>query len=361
MILTINNGFSVSAYDKYNKSMDICDVIVSAYYHAGDISRRLSNDEVLTVKKYQALSDLNGDTVAFYIRFSSGVYAVINNDVNNPTAIEFGEGCNHLIELNMKENPHSRILYFNPLNVYNENEINTIQKSNVNAQVKDFHDYYPSISTQDPKLAGEIKRIKEQLVSEGKVGGAKGDGDYGFINVSNMPSGNYTSDTIIYATSTDWAIMSDYDSIASDHCGATTVTNLALYWPKRGYTNLKVQNSKYQTFVAVHAIVGNGPVSAIAGHTVTYFSNRGYTASYSTANSTTNYKSAILYNRPCGILLSDAILSWHWIVGVGWREYTASGNFYYRINNNWDNHVNVYYMRDVGSTLWACKQYWVSN
>ena len=66
---------------------------------------------------------------------------------------------NQLIERNMKEESRSRILYINPLSVYNEDEIATVRKNNVNDQIKDFHDYYPNIGKRDSKFAGKIKEI----------------------------------------------------------------------------------------------------------------------------------------------------------------------------------------------------------
>lgn len=166
--------------------------------------------------------------------------------------------------------------------------------------------------------------------------------------------------TITSATSVDWAIMNDYNDIASNHCGATTVTNLALYFAKRGKTDLKINNSKRDTFVAVHQLVGNGPVMTIAGDAVTYFSSRGYTLNHSSVGSSSAIKTATTNNRPCGILLADGLFAWHWVIGVGWRQYTSNNDFYFRINNNWNNTVNIYYKPGTGSAWWSATAYWVS-
>ena len=187
----------------------------------------------------------------------------------------------------------------------------------------------------------------------------QGDGDYGFIDLGDMPSGKYTSDTILYATSTDWAIMDEFNSIADNHCGATAVTNIALYYAKRGYSKLKI-NSRLDTFKAVHKIVGNGPVMTIAGSAKEYFSDRGYTLKYSSVGDFSGIKSATTSDRPCGILLADGLFSWHWILSVGWREYTNGGN-YLRIMDGWYDTVDRYYKINSGSLWISATEYWVSQ
>ncbi len=70
------------------------------------------------------------------------------------------------------------------------------------------------------------------------------------------------------------------------------------------------------------------------------------------------YKTAIAKNRPCGILLADGIVNWHWILGVGWREY-SSGNFYMRIVDGWDGTSNRFY-KPYSDSLWvSATEYWL--
>ena len=63
-------------------------------------------------------------------------------------------------------------------------------------------------------MSAQLKRAKAEVVAAGAITSTKGDGDYGFFSSSEMPSGQYTSDTIRYATSVDWAKMNDYKKIS---------------------------------------------------------------------------------------------------------------------------------------------------
>ena len=228
-------------------------------------------------------------------------------------------------------------------------------------EIYSIDEYYPELQIKNTALSAQLKRAKAEVVAAGAITSTKGDGDYGFFSSSEMPSGQYTSDTIRYATSVDWAEMNDYNDIASNHCGATAVTNLALYFAKNGSTNLVINDSKDETFEAVHDIVGNGPVMIIAGHAETYFSNRGYDLNHSSVGNTSEIVTATTNDRPCGILLIDGLFAWHWIIGVGWRQYTASGDFYIRVNNNWNGSVNTYYKPGTGSAWWSATSYWVAT
>lgn len=103
--------------------------------------------------------------------------------------------------------------------------------------------------------------------------------------------------------------MNDYHDIASNHCGAPAVTNLALYFAENGFTNLVINNSKDATLEVVHDIVGNGPVMMIAGHAQTYFSNRGYDLNHSSIENTSQIVTATTNELPCGLLLVDRLFA----------------------------------------------------
>lgn len=343
-----------------SKDMSTLDVIVSAYLCAGSIdSARKEPNEIIYVTAIEPLYDLDDRITAYYVVFSSGCYAVVANNTDNPSVIEFGEGTNRTIEKLLAEDTSSKLIYNNPMSVYSENYLKMLSESE-RKKVIGIYDFYPEILKKNETLASQLSDAKSRVVRLGLFTPTRGDGDFGFFNSSDMPTGNYTSRTITQATSVDWAVMNDYNNIASNHCGATAVTNLALYFAKRGNSNLKINNSKRDTFVAVHQIVGNGPSLTIASSAVTYFSNRGYTLNHSGVGNTSAIKTAINNNRPCGILLADGLFSWHWIIGVGWRQYTSNNDFYIRINNNWDNTVNIYYKPGTGSAWWSATAYWVS-
>jgi hypothetical protein len=150
----------------------------------------------------------------------------------------------------------------------------------------------------------------------------------------------------------------EYSDIASNHCGATAVTNLALYFVERGESDLLYNGDKDDTFEAVHDIVGNGPVMTIAGSASEYFDDQGVSLNYSSVGTTSSYKTAIDNNRPVGLLLAEGIVSWHWILGVGYRNYT-SGSMYFRIVDGWYDNMDSYYLPHSGSLWMSATQYWV--
>lgn len=192
---------------------------------------------------------------------------------------------------------------------------------------------------------------------------SQGDINYGFLEGSNLPSGYSSRGIIQNAQNVDWAIYDDYKSATiKDHCGAVAITNIALYFAACGKTNLKVNNNKHQTFAAVHKIIGNGPKPVIATYAKSYFSSRGYTLNYGDPSggesSFEGIQEAVKNNRPCGILLADALNNWHWVVCIGWQ--LCGPQPYMQIVNGWANTTNRYYMGNSGSLWISTTQYWVS-
>jgi len=175
------------------------------------------------------------------------------------------------------------------------------------------------------ELQNEISTLRSEMMKNNIT--TQGDGDYGFIDWGDMPSGSYSSKTITNASSTSWITTSDTSHLADNHCGATVSTNIALYYATRGYRNLKINNSEINTFKAVHKIIGNGPVMMIAGGTKQYFQDRGYSLSSSSVDNFFGIKSAADNNQIQGILLANGIVSWHWILALGYRQYNSGGNY----------------------------------
>lgn len=358
-ILCITMLFSISttafATEPMANEMDTLDVLIAAgTYLNSESTTEACVSENTYLNRTVPLFNNAGETVAYYVTFSPTGYAVVNNNIDNPTVIEFGEGNNQMIEeiLNDVSNPH--IIYNNPVDIYDASSNTLLQKE---PSSNDLFDYYPDLKESNSVLANQHNELKQSLLQQYAM--MRGDGDYGFIDLINMPSGTYTSDTILSATSTDWAIMDEFNSIANNHCGATAVTNLALYFAQRGKTNLKINSSRLDTFKAVHKIVGNGPVMMIAGSAKDYFKDRGYTLNYSSVGDFSGIKTATTNDRPCGILLADGLFSWHWILSVGWRQYTNGGN-YMRIMDGWYDTVNRYYKLNSGSTWISATEYWVN-
>ena len=66
---------------------------------------------------------------AYYIHFTDGGYAVINNNTENPTVIEFGDTYNKSIRDIIMENPNAHIVYNNPFSIYDAETPMTVSET----------------------------------------------------------------------------------------------------------------------------------------------------------------------------------------------------------------------------------------
>lgn len=333
--------------------LDELDAVLAASIFLGSVGIDLDYSDIEVIPLY----DLDGLISSYYVSFSSAAYAVINNNMGNPTAIEFGGGENERVREILDSSISSHIVYSNPINMWDMSDPSVDIASIMN--IPSLYDIYPDLTEVNiitATLHSETRADYELMLSQ--MNFTMGDGDYGFIP---MPTtGTITSiKTITSASSVmSWAVMSNFNHIASNHCGATAITNLALYFHQRGHTNLRITNVT-QTFEAVHKIAGNGPNATIAGNAKTYFSNRGFTLNSSGANTQSTVKTALDNNRPLGTLLADGLFNWHWILSVGYLEY-SSGDFYHQILTGWENRIDRYYKPGSGSVWMSSTQYWVS-
>ena len=296
----------------------------------------------------------SGKIIAYYASFEPTGYAIVNNNSSNPTVIEFGEGGHPLIEDILSINANARIIYNNPTEVYTANTQTTYMHPTPNGECKvDLYSYFPALNEENEYAASQLNQLRQVAIPENSVYGT---GGYGFLDWDQLPSGNCISDSITKATSTTWATTGAFDSIATNHCGAVAVTNLALYFANCGYSDLK-KDTIYNTFVEVHEIVGNGPVMTIADEAKDYFSNCGYTLKSSSANNFSNIIAATTNDHPCGVLLANGIVDWHWIICVGYCTY-ESGSNYMRVVDGWYQPLR-YYLIHSGSMWWSATEYWV--
>lgn len=338
-------------------NMDWTDIVLTAYKYAGSVETHKDTEDKVYITNIVSLYDYSNELRAYYVTFSTGTYAVILNNTENPTAIEYGKGTNDIIEKQIVSiGKKERIVYNNPWNVETVGKNVKLQTSSDKEGI-DY--YYPDLREKNDALSKELEKTKAYYKKMAPDCTTMGDGNYGFLWKSAMPKTSYDDDVIPNAGLVDWVTMSDYKG--KDHCGATSVTNLALYFAKNGKKDLKVNNSKYDTFEAVYKVVGRGPKATIADDAANYFSGRGYTLKYDTVlPNKKNLKAAIKNDRPCGILLIDGINNAHWVVGVGWREYRSSGDFYIRICDNWNSSIDRYYKPGAGKSVWSSlTSYWV--
>lgn len=370
--------------------MEFIDIIISAYSYVADILYGTKTyDDVITLRNIVPLYDLNEKIIAYYVTFllnnnvlpncpSNGntlksewfngfggllgskifenhkyCYVVVNNNVENPAAIEFGSGLNEIIENKLLYDSKSKLIYNNPLSIYGGKDIKLLSDHEI-SKLKDIHFYFPELTLKNHKLAAFHQNIKKTFAR-------RFNGNYPFLTSDVIPAADYTSYTIKGAVSVDWAIMNDYSISASDHCAATAITNLALYFAEAGYSDLKVNNCKDDTFKVIHNITGNGPVMFTAGKAEKYFSSRGYRLVHNNISTIKAAKTTMSKDRPCALMLIGSVFSWHWVIGVGWRQYTAGNDFYIQINDSWNNTINKYYRPGAGAVWWSATSYYVKG
>lgn len=341
-----------------DSKMDILDVLISAHYYLASENKNenfWSNHE--SYPEIIPLYNKGGETIAFYVTLTEGGYAVINNNLNNPTTIEFGDKDNPLIReiLDKSENPH--IIYNNPFSLYDYNDDGATTRTN--KQETGFYEFYPDLKVANNKVANAHaqQRVSIDHILDGTAA-TYGNGNYGFVNWDDMPSGGHVHDSLPMS-GVSWVITSDFGDIANNHCGATAVTNLAMYFSKNGFPKLKKESNR-DTFIAVHNIVGDGPVITIADKAEEYFTDCGYTLNYDSISTYDELKKAIRKDKPCGILLAEGIVEWHWILGVGYRIYVEmEDEKYIQIMDGWNRNVNRFYKPYSGSLWVSATAYWM--
>lgn len=309
---TAFGNVAMAASDE-NTNMDELDVILASHnvMHSENGEENLWPETISNLEMIP-LHNSAGDIVAYYLSFPDQ-YAVINNNLENPAAIEFGEGDNDIIREILDNNTDPHIVYNNPFEIYDSNDSVTARISY--EELPDLYEYYPDLYEENAELADahlQRKLALEQAI-ENLPMAYDDDDDYGFLDTVDLPSGSgYTQASIPKSNDTSWMVVyDDYKSATvKDHCGAIAVTNLALYYSLRGYSNLD-QGGKDKTFAAVHKIVGNGPEATIAGNLKKYFSSCGYTAKTRSASSYNAVKDAVRSGHPSALLLEGSISKWH--------------------------------------------------
>lgn len=360
---------SASAYDNdfvISNDMEPVDVIVAGYFYAGDIdsNRHRSDSDVITVTNIVPLYIPEGDVVAYYVTYSSGIYAIVNNNIANPTVIEFGEGKQEAIEEILQKYDEPHIIYNNPFSVYEVSCIESLPTTNKYDEIKNIYDYYPELNDVNPYLAEAFDDAKTIALNTGAVNsGTKSilDPEYGFLNPGEMPTASFTHDLIQKAGSIDWAVMRDYSDFAEDHCAATTITNVALYYAENGYDDLLIDGSKDRTFEEVYEIFGKGPILSLTANAQLFFSNLGYDLKHESVNNAIDIREVTEENHPFCLMVGGLTIEWHWIVGVGWRQYTESKDFYVRLVNNWDDTINKFYKINSGAQWLTADVYWIDD
>jgi len=90
MIITSTIIATAEEVPMEKEEMTALDVMVAAYRV---LSSENAGEDIWStiegIKRYEPLYDSNGDVIAHYMSFNPEGYIIINNNVNNPIALEF--------------------------------------------------------------------------------------------------------------------------------------------------------------------------------------------------------------------------------------------------------------------------------
>lgn len=177
--------------------------------------------------------------------------------------------------------------------------------------------------------------------------------DFGFKTIENMKIHGFFEKSLDLVNEVDWVATKDFNNIAKNHCGAVAVTNIIMYLDKK--YRVKEKSNKL-IFRKVHKTIGNGPIFNITYGLKAYYKSLGKDLTIYKVKNVSEYKRAIHNNMPVGILVANGVKGWHWIVGIGYRQY-KNGELYFIVKDGWTKKANRYYMINKGSRLLTATAY----
>ena len=142
--------------------MDSLDVLVSMHYFlsAPDNGTILWPKESV-IAEIIPLYDEFGNIVAYYGKLENGGYAIVNNNIKNPTVIEFGEDDNPLIRKILNESPTTHIVYGGPFSV-NDSDFSVF--SSESQGMMDLYSQYPELQDDNEPLTLDDERIRQAII-----------------------------------------------------------------------------------------------------------------------------------------------------------------------------------------------------
>lgn len=175
-----------------------------------------------------------------------------------------------------------------------------------------------------------------------------GNNTYGFIKDNNIkPIKSLINKQLSFVTT------NDFKDCAKNHCAATSLTNICIYYASKGYKNI-IKDNYLATFKDIHKLVGDGPVFKLSGKAKKYFKNNNLVLHTEKLNNLADIKKSIDKGHPVVLLLMDALFNYHWILVFGYSE------DYLEIIDNWHKD-HRFYKLNKGSKLLSAKAYILSK
>lgn len=159
-------------------------------------------------------------------------------------------------------------------------------------------------------------------------------GSGAFISPDGLPTGSIRSKELPDIDFT-WATTYDFKGRARNHCGTICAVNLAL-WLLRQY-----KPHPELLFRIFYQYIKNGPTLSTIGLRQG-FKHMGFPLKRQNLKNYEQLKTAIAEGQPVCILLSTQGFHWHWVMAIGWLEY-SNGQRYLRIVDNWHPSPERYY------------------
>lgn len=367
MLFSVNTIALGQSIDYESKEMDSLDIMLIAYRFMSGVSSDEPKDgnsmwDLTTgVKEFQPLYDNKDNVIAYYISFKPSGYVIVNNNTQNPVALEFSDEDSGQKELLYKGLNGEKIIYgsnFNDEKLFN---ITNEEKEIYRKAGSEFYNSISDINESEIIAHQDLKSKLNPTIMKNEVGSGEIDiislgGSFNIIDRSDLPSGSYTSKNIPSYSSVTWGRTGEFSGVngAKNHCGATAAFNVVNYYRTRyGRSNLFYSNSRISTFTKLHEKIGNGPVTFIGLNSglKTYVNSRtGSSYSGNGNGGYANIKSQIFSGNMCVVLLSAGIVDWHYVNAIGYRDY-YSGSSFINVIDGWNNTTSkfIYSTNLVGS------------
>jgi len=372
--LTVITPISASSDNQVHASMSPFEVMTAAYRFLsinedGENIWQLATD----VKDFLELYDLDGNIRAYYISFNPTGFIVINNNIENPIAIEYSKGNNpYFDDDKRKAHTTEKNVYIGVMSLIPSIELPRSIPPQNNIYVK-INNFYKLLNTPNIDEVLFQKMIIDQILKKNKAESlqnlAKASiyDSFSMIKTANLNgTGGSTTQRLadIYDIS-NWGTTSEFYNppTVDNHCVSTAAFNLYLYYRYSLFGVTLTGTARNGVFNNIHGYIGNGPqtLGDMANGLTSYFSNIygfNFYDSYGGINYNT-FKSGIAQNK-IGVytLFGGFNYGFHTVLGVGWREYTSSNSKYINIVNGWDNSIDYWI---VAGSDWGSYQMWCTN
>jgi len=322
------------------------------------------------VKEYKELYDLYGNIRAYYISFEPTGFVVINNNAENPIAIEYSMGyCQYFTGEDAQSRITDSTVYVSPMGFVSSLDANDLISRNSNSEMlANINDFYTWLDTANYEEMSHQAILMSQLVaSQSRTRSSRSvHDDYNMILTANLTgTGGTTTQKlrdITYITS--WGIMNEFgSSTVNNHCVTTAAFNLIIYYRFLCLGLSTTGSARATIFNSIHGYIGNGPklLGDMANGLTSYYSSLAAIRFYDSYGgiSYNTFKTGIGQDKMGAYTLFGGITTgFHTVLGVGWREYSASSHKYINIVTGWDNNLNYWI---VAGSDWGSYQMWCTK